>query len=76
MQFAQECTDKVVSNSNASEMLNHVRLRKEVFLPVELVGGSGYKETDAFKESTKSSQIGWIFYRNKISTPTKKAFAE
>ena len=55
MQFAQVHADKVVNDNTILEMINHVRLDKEVFLLVELVGASSREEIEAFKDGAKLS---------------------
>ena len=74
MEFAVVHADKVMNNQKLLKLINHVRLFKEVFLPFELVGGSGRDETEARVHEMQKSQIKWTFYSGSVNQPDKIAF--
>ena len=74
MDFAVTCAEKVVHDPEMLKLINHVRLFKKVYLPFELVGGSGRDQTDAFVNEMQKSQIRWTFYSGNVNKHAKKAF--
>ena len=45
-----------------------------MFLPFELVGGSGRDQTEAHVHEMQKSQIKWTFYSGSVTRPDKLAF--
>jgi len=52
--------------------INHMRLRKKVYLPCKLVGVEGNIKTKAFDEINKYSSIKWKFSFDKVLNTSNK----
>ena len=52
--------------------INHIRLRKKVYLPCKLVGVDGKSKTKAFKEINECSSIRWKFSFEQVPQASNK----
>ena len=53
--------------------INHVRLHKKFYFPVELVGVRGRSRTDSFDRKNSKSQFKWKFKFPKLEQPVPKS---
>ena len=74
MDHAREHVHSEVKGIETLELINHIRMFKQVFLPCELVGKSGRECIEASIYDVKLSQLKWTFYHHHVEQPPRKAF--
>jgi len=73
MDYAIQFTKSNQEFENSIQIINHVRIFKQMLLPCELVGLNGNKRTFEFRNSLERSCIRWKIKFPTITKPSKKS---